>query len=164
MAIPIKPPDEVLKYIYKKYNYDCVSGVVTNTKNKVLGYNYKNRLRAKIKGKDYFLTNICWFLYYGTWPDSEIDHKDRDATNNSIGNLRKASHSENAANKDKRLDNKYHGVSYHHIGEKWRYRFIINKTAYEVYGFKTAKDAAKAREQHLDQLGDTFCARNKDLG
>lgn len=164
MTIPIKPPDETLKHINQSYIYDCISGVITNKKNLPVGSISKNRLRLKIKGKDYPITNICWFLYYGQWPDQEIDHKDRDALNNSIENLRKATFSQNTSNKDRRIDNKYHGVSFHPIGNKWRYRFIVSYKKYEVYGFKTAKEAARAREQHLDQLGDTFCARNKDLG
>lgn len=166
MVTPTKPPDEVLSYIMDHYRYDPLTGYVDGPRKELVGYltSKKDRYRIAIKGNDYQLTNVCWFLFYGEWPAQEIDHKDRNGLNNAISNLRPSNFSQQRNNADRRIENKYFGVSYHAVGDKWRYRFIVSGKKYEVYGFKTAREAAKAREFHLDQLGDTFCARNKDLG
>lgn len=116
-----------------------------------------------IKFKSYEVTNICWYIYYNEWPDQEIDHKDRDGFNNKISNLRKATFSGNSANVDSRKRNKYHGV-YYQTATKWVYQFKINGIRYRKTRFKTEIEAARVREKHLDQLGDTFCVRNKNLG
>ena len=51
----------------------------------------KNR-NEKINFKVHIL---CWYLYWGIWPESEIDHIDLDRGNNSIDNLRTISRKEN---------------------------------------------------------------------
>lgn len=168
--IPNYPNKKILEYIQNNFDYEPLTGDLwrsTGNRKKIQWKlclsEAKNRYRVRIRGTDYQVTNICWFLHYNKWPTFEVDHKDRNGFNNKVDNLRKATCSQNGNNKDRRIYNKYYGVSYHSIGDKWRYRFIINKTPYEVYGFVSAKDAAIAREAHLDQLGDTFCARNTNL-
>lgn len=166
---PLKPDQSILDYIQNYFEYDSLTGVLSRYSKKYKKYiactsdHDTGRLRVIIKYKQYYVTNICWYLYHGEWPTSEIDHEDLDGYNNSINNLRLSSYSKNSSNADKRINNEYHGVTYHSIGNKWRYRFRIENKPYEKYGFKTAKDAAIAREKHLDELGDTFCARNKNL-
>jgi hypothetical protein len=52
-----------------------------------------------------------WFWLYGEYPDSIIDHKDMNRSNNSPDNLRKASRSENNRNRFyNKGTSKYQGV------------------------------------------------------
>lgn len=44
------------------------------------------------------LHKLAWYYTYGEYPHFQIDHKDGDRTNNAIGNLRRASQSENNQN------------------------------------------------------------------
>lgn len=169
MAIPKRPPEEILDYIWDNFDYEPISGNLYRFSKKWNSWiicqsaHETKRLRVGIKYKTYYVANICWFLYYREWPEIEIDHKDLDGFNNKIDNLRLSNFSENSRNTVKKKNNKYIGVSFHTIGSKWRYRFSISGKLVEVYGFNTAKEAAKAREEHLDRIGDVFCARNKDV-
>ena len=167
MGSPQKPPDDILNYIWDNFDYDPVEGLLYRLKAlecwKVCG-DTRGRTRVKIKTKRYFTYNICWYLYYGEWPYPQVDHKDRNPNNNKLENLRLSTHSENMLNMEYTKPYGYYGVYLQPGTKNYFYKFIINKLYYQKYGFKTAREAAKARELHLDQLGDTFCARNKDLG
>jgi len=54
--------------------------------------------RTYIKGKIFLNHQIVWLWHYGYIPENEIDHIDRDKTNNRIENLREVSRSCNAKN------------------------------------------------------------------
>mgnify|MGYP001596246970 CR=1 FL=1 len=43
-----------------------------------------------IEGKRYYNHQLAWYYIYKEWLDVDIDHKDRDTSNNSIKNLRPA--------------------------------------------------------------------------
>lgn len=163
---PIKPNDEILSFVKDNYIYEEDTGKVykfrkwyNDYKETGLAISSNGHRTIKIKHKVYQLHNIIWFLYYNIWPIKMIDHKDRDRLNNKISNFRYATSSESARNKDRREKNKYHGVTFDQ--GYFRYHFIIESKRYSKRGFKTDILAAIARENHLNQLGDVFCARNQ---
>ena len=51
----------------------------------------------QIRINDYLYTGhrLAWFYVYGRWPVNELDHINRDKTDNRISNLREATHIEN---------------------------------------------------------------------
>lgn len=55
-------------------------------------------LTGSIYGKKYLASRIIWFMVYGFWPN-EVDHIDRDRTNNSLSNLRNADRRVNLLNR-----------------------------------------------------------------
>jgi len=64
---------------------------------------------------------LAWALHYGHFPKLEIDHINRNTSDNRISNLRDVSRSVNARNKGLKATNKsgFTGVSYNkHVG-KW---------------------------------------------
>lgn len=65
---------------------------------------------------------IAWKLFYGEDPPNQIDHIDRNRSNNAIANLRAASQSENAANRSIAKDNKSGcpGVMWDARRKKWK--------------------------------------------
>ena len=67
--------------------------------------------------KQYLVHRVVYAMMHGSWP-KEVDHKDRDKTNNRLNNLRECSSSSNGANIPVRKHNKLgvKGVSY--VGEK----------------------------------------------
>jgi hypothetical protein len=56
---------------------------------------------SKKKRKSYKLHAVLFAMYHGRWADSDklVDHRDGNATNNSISNLFEATHKENANNR-----------------------------------------------------------------
>ncbi len=59
----------------------------------------KKYLQIGINQKTYLAHRIAWAMHTGEWPKRLIDHKNGDAHDNRIGNLREATYSQNAANR-----------------------------------------------------------------
>jgi len=55
-------------------------------------------IRLKFRGKNFFAHRVAWFLTHGE-DRADIDHRDRDGTNNRLSNLRIATRSQQAANR-----------------------------------------------------------------
>ena len=52
-------------------------------------------LRFRLRGRYYLCHRVVWFFETGEWPSGQIDHINRDTTDNRIGNLRVCNTSEN---------------------------------------------------------------------
>ena len=97
---------------------------------------------VRLFGSPYLAHRLAWYLHYGEQP-GEIDHINRDRSDNRIENLRVVSRSENNFNQGNR--NKY--------GVKGLYKTARGKFALQ-YGnrhlgtFDTVEDAAKERSKH----------------
>lgn len=61
----------------------------------------KDHLRVKFNKRNYLVHHIVWFLYYGTWPKVQIDHRDRNKQNNLPSNLRETNDSIQISNRDR---------------------------------------------------------------
>lgn len=119
----------------------CRAGYI---RQKPCGYR-KRELR--IDGKNYVESRVIWLLVTGTFPDEEIDHKNRDATDNRWDNLQSLSHHENNKNKTRQRRNKT-GVT----GVYWRKKQQIFVSTIRVDGksiylgkFGSLNEAAVAR-------------------
>lgn len=55
-------------------------------------------MRVQIRGKKYLCHLVAWALQTGSWPDSEVDHRDGVGSNNAWENLRLADRSSNMMN------------------------------------------------------------------
>jgi hypothetical protein len=69
-----------------------VAGSTTNKE----GYRY-----VTVNGKNYRGSRIIWLYVTGEWPDVQVDHEDRNTSNDKWTNLRLASGSQNKANSSK---------------------------------------------------------------
>lgn len=74
-----------------------------------------------INDHTYNAHRIVWMLVYGTWPAEDIDHVNRDRSDNRITNLRLASRSENNYNSGLRKNNSsgVKGVSWNNLRGMW---------------------------------------------
>lgn len=73
----------------------------------------------KISGRPYAEHRLAWLYMVGEWPESEIDHKNRDKKDNRFNNLRPATRKQNCENRDARAGclSGFRGVSW--VGGKW---------------------------------------------
>ncbi len=76
----------------------------------------------------------------------DVDHIDRNKSNNSIDNLRWSTTSENLMNSSKRAftSSIYKGVYFHGQSDRWRAQVRINGTANHLGNFRTEKEAAES--------------------
>jgi len=88
-------------FIWKSSNRYRVAGAVAGT-TCPRGY-----VSIGISGKIYKAHRLAWAYVFGTWPKGQIDHIDRDKSNNRIQNLRDVDQSTNQENRSvPRADNK----------------------------------------------------------
>jgi hypothetical protein len=86
-------------------------------------------IRTKVDGIGYQTHRLAWLHENGEWPPAgcEIDHIDRDRTNNRIANLRLATISQNQCNRGRAGHNKsgYKGVTSYR--GRWRATITLNR-------------------------------------
>ncbi len=86
----------------------------------------------------YHAHNLAWLYVHGVFPNGILDHKDRNKINNSIDNLRIATHSQNMANIP------HSGISYHKTSGLWLVRVQKDHKRHQVGYFKTESEACAA--------------------
>ena len=112
--------------------------------NKITGYYY-----VRVNDKLYLAHRLIWFLVKGEDPgSSQIDHKDRNRSNNKISNLRKASQTEQNQNQAKKSNNKcgLKGVRQHASG-LWHAYIKVNGKQKSLKYYKTKEEAAQAYDK-----------------
>ena len=98
-----------------------------------------------IKGRTYRAHHLVFFYMTGKWCRAVIDHRDGDPSNNRWVNLRRATQSQNCANRRRHKNNAsgFKGVTRIESG---RWRAIINKKGrrHDLGLFATAEEAHAA--------------------
>lgn len=100
---------------------------------------------------------LAWFYVHGQWPDEQVDHINGSRSDNSLGNLRLASQSQNTCNGALRKTNTsgYRGVSWSKDKKKWVARIVKDRKQH-VLGYFHDKEMAylayldAAKELHGD--------------
>jgi hypothetical protein len=117
----------------------CAAGAIAGTRGSQ-GYVY-----VKVDGKNYLAHRLAWFFTYGKWVD-EIDHRNRDRSDNRLANLREATRSQNNSNTSMRSTNTsgLRGVSFDKSRLQWRATITFNGTQKTIGRFATKEAAAAA--------------------
>lgn len=89
---------------------------------------------------------LAWLWVHGEWPKHHVDHIDGNGLNNSISNLREASHSENLWNRPRPSNNSsgYKGVCWSKAAKKWQAQITCDKKVFYLGLFETAEGAHAA--------------------
>lgn len=107
-------------------------------------------LRGRCKSEVLYAHRVAWLLHHGRWPEGQIDHVNRDRTDNRISNLRDVTHAENMGNKKRYRTNSsgVAGVYYHRQRGRWA-ATLRKKTTYH----RTLEEAIASRQAMLARSG-----------
>ncbi len=159
-------------YLYNYYNMSTVSDTITwEELEKILTYDlntgnfYWNETRGPaLKGsiagslentgyiairiglKSYLAHRLAWLYCFREWPENNIDHVDRDRSNNSLDNLRDVTQFINGRNRGLNKNNTsgYKGVYRDKNKIKWNAEIIINGIKHRLGSFNTPEEASIA--------------------
>lgn len=134
---------------HEAFSYDPMTGVVTW---KIQSGRAKPGDVATSNGKHYRLLildneaqhahNVIWFMQTGSWPEHEVDHKNRDKQDNRWENFRPATRSQQGANQPAR--NPLKGVKKNKYCATYTAQIKVNGKCIHLGSFKSP-EAAHAR-------------------
>lgn len=118
--------------------------------------------RTNILGKSVAAHRAAWAIFFGEWPDGDIDHINRVKSDNRIENLRLATRSENCANSTKKsgASSIYRGVGWNERAKKWQARIAFNGMRKRLGLFSDEKDAAIAYDRAAKEIHGQFANPN----
>lgn len=106
-----------------------------------------------VNSKTYPAHRLAWLHVHGEWPEGDIDHINRDRSDNRLENLRAVNRSENLHNSPNRKKSGVKGVSLvspswqKRTKNIWRASIMINYKRYYLGAYATFEEAVKARKQ-----------------
>ena len=103
--------------------------------------NNKGYIKIQIGGKNYFVHRLIMEAFVGE-SEQEVDHIDRNKSNNNFHNLRYCSRSENSLNRDY-CDNAK-GYCWHKRVKKWHAQIMIDGKLKHLGYFDNEQDARQA--------------------
>ena len=117
--------------------------------------------QVMISRKRYYLHQLVYLYHHGYIP-REIDHADRDKSNNRIENLRESNRSQNMWNKDIGSSaSGYRGVIY--LADRDRWKAYINHDGKQIHigHFKDKHSAARAYNEKAVELRGEYAVLNE---
>jgi hypothetical protein len=147
----------------KLFAYDPDTGVLTNLisrgKARVgavagtlqsMGYQ-----QVSVYGRKFLGHRLAWLHFYGSWPNGNLDHVDRDPQNNRICNLRLANGAQNRANSRRPNNNSTGRKGVYLYRRRWHAK--INKDHEQRYlGSFDSIEAAAAYAAAAKQIFGDF--------
>lgn len=150
MAYKVKPIDyeEISKVIYYK------DGLLFWKKNDKPAGTMDNRgyLKVQINKIVYGTHRLVWVLFNKKIPlDKQIDHINRNRSDNRIENLRLVNYSSNALNKPCKISNTgIRGVSKDR--DYYKVSFTINSKSVHVGNFRNLEEAQKVAKEYYSKI------------
>jgi len=150
-----------MAYKVKTINYEEISSVIYykngllfwKKNNKVAGTKTKaGYIKLQINKIPYSAHRLVWVLFNKDIPlDKQIDHIDRDKSNNKIENLRLVDCVTNALNKPCKVSNTgIRGVSKDR--DYYKVSFTVNCKSIHVGNFKNLEEAKKVAEEYYSNI------------
>ena len=154
---PVEPSALTAEYLRSVLHYDQETGIFTwkvRTSNRVKvgdvagcpdGYGY---LRIKVCSRLYKAHRLAWLYVHGNWPKDQIDHINRDRSDNRLANLRDVSHKQNHQNRSKSSNNTsgHPGIYWNKQNSKWVAQIQHNHKLIYLGSFTNIEEALSARK------------------
>jgi hypothetical protein len=150
-----------MAYKVKPINYEEISSAIYykdgllfwKKNNKVAGTKTKTGyVKLQINKIPYSAHRLVWVLFNKEIPlDKQIDHIDRDKSNNKIENLRLVDYVANALNRKSRISNTgVKGVSKDR--DYYKVSFTVNCKSIHVGNFKKFEEAKRVAEEYYSKI------------
>jgi hypothetical protein len=113
----------------------------------IAGSNTTGYIRIGVDGPEYAAHRLAFLWMEGYFPENEVDHIDRNPSNNRWNNLREVSHQCNVRNVGIRKDNTsgIPGVGWDSKGACWRAYIKLSKKLKHLGGSKDFSEAVRIR-------------------
>ena len=135
-------------YIQKSFQYYDGVLIRSDRKNSNGSLDKDGYLIIKVKGRQFKAHRIVWLLYYGSFPNKEIDHINHNRLDNRIENLREATRTENNNNHIPKINKDTNVVGIHldkcTKGLIAKFCFKYKKRSYR---FRTLEEAISKKEE-----------------
>jgi HNH endonuclease len=151
-----------LDFLHERLEYSSLTGELRWRRRSSARWNWNARCAGKVAGavdgdgylritltylgqrRHFRAHRLAFALAHNRWPDTEIDHKNWDRSDNRLVNLREATTAQNRQNAKKRVDNTSGHAGVFRKGPRWQARIGVNGR-YEYVGcFASAEDAGRA--------------------
>jgi hypothetical protein len=120
---------------------------------------------ASVDGVIYREHVLIWFMIHGEWLPRRIDHEDRNRSNNRLGNMRKATESQQRQNTALRSDNTSGARGVHSQAGKFVARIRLAGKEEYLGRFTSLGEAAEAaRNMRLKHFGQYAPAYDLTVG
>ena len=127
-------------------NYDPATGVLTWKSRrgprsggaKAGSINDEGYRVIGINDRVYYAGRLAWLLMIKSWPSTQIDHKNRDRSDDRWCNLRDATRSQNCINRPANRNLGLRGTTWHKPNQKWRAQIELNGKKQHLGYFATA--------------------------
>lgn len=146
--------EDVLEFVADNLHYNKASGSLTWLNDRANGKvkagsiagsrTSKGYLQIRVFGSWFKVHRIIWLLENGSWPVDQIDHIDRDTSNNQINNLRSVSNYENCVNRGRLSTTGVVGVTYDKVNKKFFAQTYINGVHKNLGRYPTVEQAKEA--------------------
>lgn len=115
---------------------------------------------VRIDGRRYLAHRLVWLWVTGEWPKGEIDHINRDPSDNRFINLRIASHSDNMHNTTRPRNNTsgVKGVCWDKATRSWMAKISVDGRQISLGRFSSIDDAANARAKAAADIHGAFAS------
>ena len=154
---PVEPSALTAEYLRSILDYDQETGIFTwkvSTSRRVKtgdvagSQNGDGYLRIRLHNRLFLAHRLAWLYHFGEWPEDQIDHINRNRSDNRIYNLREVTNKQNQQNAGKRSDNKsgHPGVSWYKPYSKWRAQIMHNQKQIHLGYFSILEEAIAARK------------------
>lgn len=143
--------------------YDPETGVFTwRSTGRIAGNNKREgRVRIRINYISYKAHRLAFLYMIGRWPEDQVDHINRDPSDNRWSNLREATSSQNRMNTLKRPRDLPRGV--YRVRGDFRAKIVVRGIQIILGRFKTVEEATKAYDSAAPIYHGEFAITNGEL-
>ena len=105
-------------------------------------------LRINVQSRLYRAHRLAWLYVYGEWPEDQLDHINRNRSDNRIANLRAVTNKQNGQNASKSSNNTsgHPGIYWLKQSSKWRACIMHNYKDIHLGCFTNIEEAISARK------------------